>query len=1481
MNTTTPNQRRTAFAFIIAGVLFALVSTNAPARDTDIYFTDPSASGLKPNVLLILDTSGSMNEYVSNGMSRIDHMKQAMKTIIDESTNINLGVMRFSRGQGAAVIYPLSDLDADVPDDGNLIAAMQNSADDAYESSSGTVTTTETTHTFQSGRTVGIRFSNVYIPKGATITSAYVTLIASSSNSNATSMTISADASDNAPAYTAVANDITSRVQTAAVAWATPAWTNGARYYSPDISAVVKTIVDRSGWQSGNAMAFQFTTASGTRIAYAYDRYVDPGANYESFFPKLVVKYDSSGVGGSVTCNKTAVARVNLGTDDAEERANGAGIGGMTTAQTNSNPIQLTKQGTSNEQYVGVRFQNIQVPQGATIVSAEMDFRIRTTNSAAASLIIDGQASDSATTFTGTAFNISNTTLRPRTSSSVSVPWNSLPNPAAGQPLTTPSLTGIVSEIVNRTGWASGNAMAFFIKAGAASGPRNVEAFETSPGRAPFLRITYQASCAARKARDEIKAAIVAMSAGGSTPIVDALYEGALYFRGDAADYGKARENGTSGTNTYLLRVSHSLSYSPNNLSQPTGCSNADLEADACITEQITGNVTYKSPVTAGCQSNHMVLLTDGAATANNSKVKVRTMTGAASCSGSGFEDCGVTLTTYLANSDQFSAYVGTQPIYTHTVGFNISNTFLSDLASTGKGSYQTVNNADELTDAFREILNQVLSDPTGFVSPSLTVNAFNRLYDQDDVYFSVFSPQLAVGWPGNVKKYRLCDKGESCLFGEVVDANDDPAIDTNTSKIKGTAQSFWSSSPDGPTVDLGGAGAKVPAYTAGTRKVYTYTGTASTTDNDDFPASAEDLTLARHVVSQAVVGTPDNAALSKTLLGNASMTDQEYYDTIRWMRGQDVQDDDSNGSTTDNRWKFTDALHSRPATVTYGGTAASPVSKLFVGTNDGGLRMINTSNDATTGGQEEWIVYLPEFLPKMKSLMDNNSGEHIIGLDGASSVWVVDNDKDGSIEPGGGNNDKVYLYIGMRRGGRDVYALDVTPDSGPVTTPAATGEIKPKFLWRIKGGGAGDYAELGQTWSYPAVATIRVKCASGDTTCDDSDGSTLDSKKKTVLIFGGGYDPAQDGVMPAGADSMGNGIYIVDPLNGSLVWRVGGTGSGAPLVMPEMKYSIPSDVGMLDSNGDGAVDRLYVGDMRGQVFRIDLSNQIDPSASTAALRNGGTSGFVFADIGCTGGVRSNNCSATDKFERRKFFYAPAIVQTRDSTYSSASDYDIIAIASGDREDPLDKITKALSIDEVHNRIYAFRDYNYPYGSPGTTSTLSESDLYNSTSNALQDPSGTGYSAALTDIKAADGWYVDLAESGSDWIGEKGLSHPTVFSSVLYVTTYIPPSGGPVVTGTCPPPAEGSARLYGLNYLSGAGIIDLNGTTGIDRYVDIGGGIPSEIVVVSREGGTTAIVGTSGGASIGGGDGGGGCTPPFCFPFPDDVSRIPTFWHDD
>jgi type IV pilus assembly protein PilY1 len=39
------------------------------------------------------------------------------------------------------------------------------------------------------------------------------------------------------------------------------------------------------------------------------------------------------------------------------------------------------------------------------------------------------------------------------------------------------------------------------------------------------------------------------------------------------------------------------------------------------------------------------------------------------------------------------------------------------------------------------------------------------------------------------------------------------------------------------------------------------------------------------------------------------------------------------------------------------------------------------------------------------------------------------------------------------------------------------------------------------------------------------------------------------------------------------------------------MKYCIPSDIARVDINGDGKIDRLYVGDVGGQLWRFDIGN--------------------------------------------------------------------------------------------------------------------------------------------------------------------------------------------------------------------------------------------------------------------------------------------------
>ena len=118
--------------------------------------------------------------------------------------------------------------------------------------------------------------------------------------------------------------------------------------------------------------------------------------------------------------------------------------------------------------------------------------------------------------------------------------------------------------------------------------------------------------------------------------------------------------------------------------------------------------------------------------------------------------------------------------------------------------------------------------------------------------------------------------------------------------------------------------------------------------------------------------------------------------------------------------------------------------------------------------------------------------------MDGAPVAFVQDKNRDGSIISGDG--DRVYLYAGMRRGGKAYYALDITNPEVP------------RLMWTIDNEDS-DFSELGYTFSNPRVGLI--------------DSAT---EPRPVVMFAGGYDLNKDrrGVIGSN-DSEGNAIYVVD----------------------------------------------------------------------------------------------------------------------------------------------------------------------------------------------------------------------------------------------------------------------------------------------------------------------------------------------------------------
>lgn len=1328
----------------------------------------------------------------------------------------------------------------------------------------------ETTSGLTTPVKAGLRFKDVGIPQGATITSATIEFTASRDTpvtDAATTYRVTGELAADPAAFTTAASNITGRADTTAfVDWTgatLPAWITDNVHSTPELKTVVQEMVNQAGWCGNNHMAFFVTHVTGADTRQAYSADGDP-----TKAPILHVSYDASSLPAGGGCiNEFVQRQVAASSDDAEQ------VSG--TMSLTSVDLDMLSSSTN-----GMRFQSLNLPRNTTILEAKLIFNARTTQSGAVSHIYRGELSGDAATFGSTANNISS---RPLTAASVT--HSSVPAWTLDQQFESPDLTPIIQEIVNQSGWDIGHDLAI-IQTASGTGNREAKTADQSAAVSPILKIKVQWGGSIlppvfTTVRERLKQIVDGFAATGYTPIVGTLYEGAQYYRGAEVTHGKKRSHWTSQKDN--TRVSHSASWTGGTLVRPPGCTDSNLSSTACNDEEITGSPVYVSPITSGasCATNHMILLTDGSANHNANEGDdvnatfdhglglVQSLVGTSSCrtstsvassdtttgnSISSGERCGRELTAWLHNNDLRSGLAGTQALDNfYAVGFNLceqtaarvngelvccesgtvvgpvdnatsctiasdpsSVRFLKDLVKNAGGDpatgYKDAFTADQLVSFFQAAFAEILSTPTSFVAPSLAANAFNRLFSRDEVYFGLFTPTLNVKWDGNVKKYNICDDPNvtpACSLGDVIDANGNPAVGAD-GQFSTESRNLWpGDSPftetNGQAIKEGGAGGEIDDYTA--RIIYTEataTGTA--------PSSGTSLETAGFKLTSdpAVHDSSTVQAIRNSTCSNGAVGDAACNSLLLWMLGKDELDEDGDGSTTDTRWSFNDVLHSSPVVVTYGKDASTGdiIDKVLVGTNEGGLRMINGKT-----GEEEWVFIPQALLANQQTLFSNPQGNHVYGLDQTPTVRIVDNDGDGFIEPASG--DAVHVFVGMRRGGQNIYALNITP-AATLTSVSTT--ITPKFLWRIEGG-SGDFTRLGETWSRPQ--SVDILTVSGSS-----------AVKTPVLIFGGGYDGSLENgfgnVSPLPNPNSGNAIYIVDAATGSRIMWVSHSGTGADIEVTEMTYAIPTDVSTVDSDGDGAVDRLYAGDVGGQVWRVDL----DGVRTSGANREGDSVAGRLAYI-------SDPATAADQ---RRFFFPPSVVQVKDTVYSDASqgEYDYVLLPTGNRGHPLDTA--------VSDRFYAFRDKtigkmsdsnndNLADGYADNGSPIANDDLIDVTNQVL-DPDSAEHRAAL-------GWFYDFTESG-----EKGLSAPSVLANTAVFTSYLPlfDTDNPCAANA------GSGRAYNFNILSTGAAYnwDNDDTTGgddlADRFQELGSGIPSEVVPIFTEGGVTLLIGTGGGA---------------------------------
>jgi 2',3'-cyclic-nucleotide 2'-phosphodiesterase (5'-nucleotidase family) len=194
---------------------------------------------------------------------------------------------------------------------------------------------------------------------------------------------------------------------------------------------------------------------------------------------------DGSCVFGSAASPCTVSFQVAYSEDDAEESLNPASQF-YGTPYIDSSDLELTEDGADN-QAVGIRFRNVNIPAGATIATAYVQFTVDALHSGPTSVSISLEDAASPEPFSPSVpFGISS---RPTWGSVV---WPSIPAwtvvGEAGAAQATPDLSELVEHAVQRDDWSAGNALAFVLTG---SGRREAEAFDGVPSAAPVLHVSY------------------------------------------------------------------------------------------------------------------------------------------------------------------------------------------------------------------------------------------------------------------------------------------------------------------------------------------------------------------------------------------------------------------------------------------------------------------------------------------------------------------------------------------------------------------------------------------------------------------------------------------------------------------------------------------------------------------------------------------------------------------------------------------------------------------------------------------------------------------------------------------------------------------------------------------------------------------------------------------------------------------------------
>lgn len=762
-----------------------------------------------------------------------------------------------------------------------------------------------------------------------------------------------------------------------------------------------------------------------------------------------------------------------------------------------------------------------------------------------------------------------------------------------------------------------------------------------------------------------------------------------------------------------------------------------------------------------------------------------------------------------------------------------------------GQGGFYFAKDTKDIVGSVLSVIEDLKAELPSTPAGTITVPAdpLNSLGVKPYAYLPMLEPKVgsdAAIWSGNLKKYHV---KQATLFGQdnkrlYIDEDGDGFPDD----LNPDAQDIWSKqnetvvNDDGVTINVNNR------IAAG--GFYAQLKTPKTRDNTTRNVYVENTVNGKTQLLK--VGVTDGTLQGFDKLDTSYSTLTKLY--LLSFLGYDASPTEAEAERIDDTGDVQAALqdiianppgdikvlggviHSRPTLISYGaninandkdsdgdgkidadaGMVATDESSrddyVMFGSMEGALHIASADS-----GQES-LAFIPKTIlnKQIEALQPEGTiaNAPVFGVDAPWSVqgsYKYDFSSPNSESSGKIIADKVYVYGGLRQGGKGLYGLNVSKLGSP------------EMLFSLEA--KGDYQALGKVWSEPVSGKIKV--------------DTGRNSIKDVIIFGGGYDECyEDPTFRLGAADNefancnkemadGNAVYIADAKTGAVIWSISGRASGAlgkHIQVPEMKHSVVSKITTLDRDDDGMIDHLYFGDLGGQLFRVDLRNGQAISGSK------GINNFTRRIVKVLDG---NSGSLVEEGLQRRFYGQPSVSFYKDNSVLFA----LVNIASGDRSNPISRLRNTIPAQS--DRLFGIIDRDI--ASPGlygkdekvslTTKDLTSDDLVALPFNK-NDTSATksGVKAPMRpNVATKQGWFYPLMQfdGNSKVKNVKSMGDGMAIGGLYYMTAYSPEMKYDETSGCAAQIVGGSERqMYCLPY----GICEQEDTTKTDKSLNGTGG---------------------------------------------------------